>query len=65
MSKVHRRVVKRLDSPCVDICQLDPRTGFCVGCLRTIDEIAHWGQYSASQREEILATLPARARDTP
>jgi len=52
--------VKRLDSPCIDICQLDPVTGFCIGCRRTIDEIARWGQLSPEQRRLVLADLPSR-----
>lgn len=29
-------------SPCVSLCQMDPETGLCHGCLRTIDEIVNW-----------------------
>ena len=53
-------MAKRLESPCIDICQMDPRTGFCVGCQRTIDEIAGWGQFTPEQRQEVLAELPER-----
>ncbi|MDH5338586.1 MAG: DUF1289 domain-containing protein, partial [Rubrivivax sp.] len=30
-------------SPCINVCQMDEATGWCRGCLRTIDEIALWG----------------------
>jgi predicted Fe-S protein YdhL (DUF1289 family) len=53
-------VAKRLDSPCIDVCQLNPRTGFCIGCGRTIDEITQWACLSPQQRQHILAALPAR-----
>jgi predicted Fe-S protein YdhL (DUF1289 family) len=53
-------MAKRLDSPCIDICQLDPVTGFCMGCLRTIEEITRWTQLSPEQRRLVLAQLPAR-----
>lgn len=29
-------------SPCINICRMDPRTGWCEGCQRTLDEIAAW-----------------------
>lgn len=29
-------------SPCIGVCRMNPQTGLCEGCLRTIDEIAQW-----------------------
>jgi uncharacterized protein len=29
-------------SPCVNVCRMDAATGWCEGCLRTLDEIAAW-----------------------
>lgn len=31
-------------SPCISLCQMDPASGLCRGCLRTLDEIVQWGQ---------------------
>ena len=53
-------MAKRLDSPCIDICQMNPVTGLCIGCLRTIDEIVRWAQFSPADRQRVLAQLPAR-----
>jgi len=39
---------------------MDPETGFCEGCLRTIDEIASWGTMSQERRSEVLAQLRQR-----
>jgi predicted Fe-S protein YdhL (DUF1289 family) len=47
-------------SPCVKVCELDPEATFCIGCYRTIDEIAAWGTWSADQRAAVLRTLAAR-----
>lgn len=47
-------------SPCVSICRMDPTTGLCEGCLRTIDEIAQWSSLSEDGKRAILAQLPAR-----
>lgn len=29
-------------SPCISICRIDAGSGWCEGCLRTLDEIAAW-----------------------
>lgn len=49
------------ESPCVQICVIHPREGLCVGCLRTLDEIAAWGTMDAESRRALLDALPARA----
>ncbi|PPB81602.1 hypothetical protein LV82_00811 [Albidovulum inexpectatum] len=50
-----------IDSPCVKICTIHPAERLCVGCLRTIDEIAGWSRMSADERRRIMAELPTRA----
>lgn len=47
-------------SPCVSVCAIDEATGFCAGCLRTIDEIAAWSVLDAATRRAIVDALPAR-----
>ena len=47
-------------SPCIGVCALDAATGWCEGCLRTIDEIAAWGALDEGARREIWKRLPAR-----
>jgi predicted Fe-S protein YdhL (DUF1289 family) len=47
-------------SPCVDICRLDAQ-GLCIGCRRTIGEIAEWSQATDARRLEILSALKTRA----
>ena len=32
-----------MKSPCVKVCIMDPQREVCMGCGRTLDEIAHWG----------------------
>jgi predicted Fe-S protein YdhL (DUF1289 family) len=46
-------------SPCIDICRLDSR-GICIGCRRTIDEIAEWSRASEARRREILRAVELR-----
>ena len=47
-------------SPCVRVCAVDGRTGLCVGCGRTLPEIATWGRLSEAERLRIMADLPQR-----
>jgi predicted Fe-S protein YdhL (DUF1289 family) len=49
-----------LETPCVNICLLDDATGLCIGCGRSIDEIARWSAMSETERRNIMALLPAR-----
>jgi len=49
-----------IESPCISICELDPQTGFCIGCLRTREEIALWGRADTAMRLEILENLRER-----
>ncbi len=48
-------------SPCVKICVVHPESGICVGCYRTMDEIAGWSSMSDVERAELTANLPDRA----
>jgi predicted Fe-S protein YdhL (DUF1289 family) len=49
-----------IETPCVKICTLDARQGVCLGCARTVDEIARWGDMSAAERNRIMSELPER-----
>jgi len=48
-------------SPCINVCRMDPRTGWCEGCRRTIEEIAHWSGMDAAARRAVWAALATRA----
>ncbi|MCB1446712.1 MAG: DUF1289 domain-containing protein [Rhizobiaceae bacterium] len=49
-----------MESPCILVCSIDDKTGYCFGCGRTREEIGAWTTYSSIQRREIMALLPAR-----
>jgi predicted Fe-S protein YdhL (DUF1289 family) len=49
-------------SPCVSVCRIDPATGWCEGCLRTIDEIAHWTVLDDDEKRAIWSDLDRRKR---
>ena len=50
----------RTRSPCISICRIDPEDGLCVGCQRTIDEIAGWGAMTPEQRTRIWDLIAQR-----
>ena len=39
---------------------MDPTRNLCLGCRRTLDEIARWEMMNEQERERILAELPRR-----
>ena len=47
-------------SPCISVCQVSGRTGWCEGCFRSLSEIARWRRFSDSEREAVMADLPRR-----
>jgi len=54
-----------MQTPCVKICTLDARSGLCLGCGRTLDQIARWGSMSEAERAHIMAELAQRAARGP
>ena len=55
------------ESPCIHVCTIDPGSGLCVGCGRTLDEIGRWATMSAAQRRAVMDVLAERlaALDLP
>jgi predicted Fe-S protein YdhL (DUF1289 family) len=41
---------------------MDPVRGVCLGCCRTLEEIAGWGQMSDLQRSQVIDQLPSRRK---
>jgi len=54
---------KKRETPCVAICMMDPKTNMCLGCGRTLPEIARWGRMESSERLSIMAGLRQRMLD--
>ena len=54
------RKAKRAPSPCVDVCRLDPRTGWCLGCGRTATEIGAWAKLTPFRRSRLERELARR-----
>jgi hypothetical protein len=49
-----------IESPCTKVCTLDARSGLCLGCGRTVDEIARWTAMSDAERTRIMGELRDR-----
>ena len=49
-----------MKSPCIKVCVMDPHRGICLGCARTLDEIAGWAVMTGVVRDRIMAELPER-----
>jgi uncharacterized protein len=47
-------------SPCIDVCRMDPRTGWCEGCTRTIEEIAGWSTLDDAAKRGVWVLLERR-----
>ncbi|NMG65547.1 DUF1289 domain-containing protein [Azoarcus indigens] len=51
-------------SPCIGVCRMNPATGWCEGCLRTLDEIANWSRASDADKRRVLLALAVRRQAT-
>lgn len=51
---------KKRETPCIAVCLMDQRTNLCLGCGRTLPEIARWGRMESAERLSIMLTLRQR-----
>jgi uncharacterized protein len=52
-----------IETPCIAVCMMDPRTNLCFGCGRTLAEIARWHRMDNAERLTVMAGLPARMEE--
>lgn len=50
----------RVPSPCTGVCRIDEASGWCVGCARSLAEIAAWSATPDAARRALWKQLPAR-----
>jgi uncharacterized protein len=48
------------ETPCIAVCMIDPKTNLCLGCGRTLPEIARWHRMDSAERLAVMADLAAR-----
>jgi predicted Fe-S protein YdhL (DUF1289 family) len=51
---------RAVPSPCINVCRMDASTGWCEGCLRTIDEIAGWSLFDDDAKRAVWDAIEAR-----
>lgn len=51
---------KAIATPCVQVCVVDGESGLCLGCFRTLREIAQWSALTEGERNAVMAELPSR-----
>jgi predicted Fe-S protein YdhL (DUF1289 family) len=51
---------KAIATPCVQVCMVDGQSGLCLGCFRTLPEIAGWTRFTDAERAQLMAELPTR-----
>lgn len=51
---------RSIATPCVKVCVVDGASSLCLGCWRTLSEIAGWTGLSDAERAAIMAELPSR-----
>ena len=49
-----------MNSPCTKVCVMDSDDRYCLGCKRTLGEIARWGEMSDTEQAAVLADLSTR-----
>jgi len=49
-----------IETPCEKVCIVDPASGLCRGCGRSLSEIERWTAYSDGERRRIMTELPDR-----
>lgn len=52
--------MNKIESPCVSLCVIDPASGLCRGCARTLDEIGAWSGMGPTERRAVMNALTAR-----
>jgi len=60
MSLIVAQPPRPVATPCIKVCVVDGASSLCLGCYRTLSEIAGWSRLSDEQRADIMSELPAR-----
>lgn len=49
-----------VESPCIGVCRLDTTKAFCIGCHRSVSEIAAWSCLSDADKLRVLVAVQKR-----
>ena len=51
---------QEIPSPCIRVCAVSARSGFCIGCERKLSEIGGWQKFTYAEKQAIIDELPTR-----
>ena len=54
---------RKSSTPCIGVCHIDGKTGFCLGCYRTLPEIAQWHKKTDRERDAIVIEAEKRKQE--
>jgi predicted Fe-S protein YdhL (DUF1289 family) len=54
-----------IPSPCISVCRMDAASGLCVGCWRTLDEIAAWATLGDEAKRQVWLRIEQRQAAIP
>lgn len=54
---------EQVASPCINVCLIDPQSGLCRGCRRTLQEIADWLEMTPAEKRATVDRAAARRLD--
>jgi len=52
--------VTSVSTPCIGICRMNDASGLCIGCRRSLAEIAAWAGLGEDERRRLMRLLAAR-----
>lgn len=55
-------VCEAVPSPCISVCRMNPASGLCEGCYRSIEEIVRWGNADDESKRTIWARIEQRRK---
>ena len=58
-----QETTSKQETPCIAVCFIDPKAKLCLGCGRTLREIARWPKMASGERLAVRATLQQRMQD--
>jgi predicted Fe-S protein YdhL (DUF1289 family) len=60
---MNQEATSKQETPCIAVCFIDPKAKLCLGCGRTLPEIAGWHKMDNAERRAVMATLHQRLLD--
>jgi uncharacterized protein len=52
--------LRAIATPCIKVCIVDAESSLCLGCYRTLMEIAGWARLPEDERARLMDELPER-----